>query len=437
MGVVRRLMQYRLTAALFILALLAACAPQVAPGTTPVPSALSGSVSGSPLLLWHGWAGAERQTLGRLVEQYNRQHSDGRIVLQSVPLASFAAELRTAVAAGSGPHLVLMPNTWIGGLAETGVLLPLDDLLPAADVGTLLPVALAGAQARDQAGEARLYGVPVRFDTLALYYNTANLTQPPADTATLLAIARGLGDPEAQPPVWGLALNLSYDNTIGYLYAFDGRVFGDDGRVALGDTGRAGTERWLAWLADLQNDPRILARSESSILVDRELKDGRVIVTFDWAHQIAVYRDLWGARTGVAPLPRLSDTGRMPRPYVRTDVLAVNALAGADEQRAAAQFLRFMISEEAQLSLLRNDIQPASRALPLTGEAPQTIVAQVFRVQAEQGLPMPNDAARAFVEQEIKRMQRQVLLGLATPADAVAETDRRLRERLDTPVPAP
>lgn len=336
-------------------------------------------------------------------------------MLQSVPLASFAAELRASVAAGSGPHLILIPNTWIGGLAEAGVLLPLDDLIPAQEIDALLPVTLASAQARDADGMLRLYGAPVRFDTLGLYYNAANLTVPPADTATMLAVGRGLSDPEAQPPIWGLALNLSHDNMIGYLYAFDGRIFDDDGRVALGTTGRAGAEQWLSWLIELQNDARILARSESSILVDRELKDGRAIMTFDWAHQMSVYRGLWGERIGLAPLPRLSETGQAPRPYVRTDVLAINNLAGANERVAAARFIRFMIGDGAQTILLQNDMQPSSRRLALTGDSPQEIAARVFRIQAEQGLPMPNSSARAFVEQEIKRMQRQALLGLTTP----------------------
>ena len=96
-----------------------------------------------------------------------------------------------------------------------------------------------------------------------------------------------------------------------------------------------------------------------------------------------------------------------------------------------------MISEDAQLTLLRGNLQPTLRTLPLTGDTPEIIAAQAFRTQAELGLPMPNITTRAFVEQQMKRMQRQVLLGLATPADAVSETDRRLRERLDSGAATP
>ena len=50
-----------------------------------------------------------------------------------------------------------------------------------------------------------------------------NLLRAPEDTDTLISNAHGLSDPAA--PRWGLAINLSLDNTIGYLYAADGRVF--------------------------------------------------------------------------------------------------------------------------------------------------------------------------------------------------------------------
>lgn len=428
MALRRKATATRLVALALLIVLLAACSARTAP-PEPTPAAAPGA-PGVTLVVWHGWYGAERQALGRLADRYNRLHPEGRISLVSVPLATFASELRAATAAGGGPHLALLPNTWVGELAATGALLPLDELVSDAEREALIPAALGGAQAPDRDGAMHLYGLPVAFDTLALYYNTANLSAPPADTETLLVSARGLGDPTAAPPIWGLALNLSLDNTIGYLYAFGGQIFGEDGSLVLGGEGRAGTERWLAWLQALNADERILARADSSIHVDRELKDGRVLMTFDWSHQVAAYRSLWGANMGVAPLPRLSETGELPRPYVRSDVLAINSRAGAAEREAALAFVRFMLSDEAQAELLASDMQPARATLPLEGDAPHLVAARAFRAQAEHGLPMPNSAARAIVEQELKVMQRQVLAGLATPADAVTEADRRLRDRL-------
>jgi ABC-type glycerol-3-phosphate transport system substrate-binding protein len=94
----------RAAACLLLLLLLTACAitaAQVPQNPTEPAGAAKNSVT---LVLWHGWSSAARQTLSRLVDQFNRRHPDGQIVLQPVPLATFDGDLRGALAAGSGPQ---------------------------------------------------------------------------------------------------------------------------------------------------------------------------------------------------------------------------------------------------------------------------------------------------------------------------------------------
>ena len=127
------------------------------------------------------------------------------------------------------------------------------------------------------------------------------------------------------------------------------------------------------------------------IAVDREIKYGKVLMTFDWAHQIGTYRSLWGKDLGVSPLPRLSETGQTPRPYIKSDLLAINARAGLAERTAAAEFLHFMISTEAQGELLRSDIQPARRDLKLDGTESYLVAARAFRDELIPQRPDPLD----------------------------------------------
>jgi ABC-type glycerol-3-phosphate transport system substrate-binding protein len=415
-----------------LLAVLSACNP-ASTASPPPATAQTGSSGAVTLLLWHGWGGAERLALGRLVDQFNERHPNGRVLLQAMPLATMSRDLRTAVAAGSGPHIMLIPNSWVGGLVDAGALRSLDDLIGDSEQNALLPATLGGAKAHDRDGKTRLYGLPISFDTLALYYNTANILAPPDDTAKLLAAAHGLSDPGA--PRWGLALNLSVDSTIGYLYAFGGRIFDDEGQLALGGSGRAGAESWLNWLLKLNGDTQLRAHTGSSIAVDRDVKYGRVLMTFDWAHQIAVYRNLWPESLGVAPLPRLSETGQPPRPYVKSDLLAINARVSPAERDAAAEFLRYMVSDEAQTALLLADLQPARQALKLDGDDQRIAAAQAFRAQAQQALPLPNGSNRGAVDEELRIMIERVLGNQAGPADAVTEAEQRLRDKLKLPNP--
>ncbi|GAB4109724.1 MAG: extracellular solute-binding protein [Roseiflexaceae bacterium] len=405
-------------------ALLSACSTPSTPVATPTPVGVA-----TTLLLWHGWSGSARQVLSQQVERFNRQRLGARVILQSVPLANFATDVRGAAAAGSGPHLMLIPNTWVGDLATESALLDLEPRLSVDQRRDLLPAALGGAQIRQSDGTQQLFGLPICFDTVALFYNRANILAPPTDTNALLASARGLSAPDAQPPIWGLALNLSLDMMIGYLYAFGGQIFDPAGQLVLASSGRSGAERWLNWVRELANDRRILARIDHSIAVDHEIKGGRALATLDWAHQLGTYRSLWGEQIGVAPLPVLAETNMAAQAPVRSDLIALNARIGAQEVEQALGFARFLIGEEAQFAFLRANMQPA-RALPLDERDVQMLAAQAIRRQAEQGLPMANGSERAIIEHELRVMLRQVVNGLAEPADSVTTTDRRLRERL-------
>lgn len=401
------------------------CSSTVAPTTTPtaMPDSVERSTS---LLLWHGWSGTDRRALGMLVERFNRLHSPNSVVLQSVSLATFASELATAIAAGSGPHLILVPHTWIGKLVQDGALLAFDDSLPFEREAML--ASTLGAVQISTNGQTQFFGTPLRIDTLALYYNAANVLASPTDTLSMFTSARGLSAPDAKPAIWGFALNMALDVTISYLYAFGSRIFDEAGSLVLGSSGRAGAERWLGWLQELANDPRMFIRPESSIMVDQELRSGHALMTFDWAHRLGQYQALWGEKCGVGALPALSETNQAPRASVYVDMLALNArLTGYNRERAL-DFMRFATGEEAQSMLLTNALQPARR-VPLSDSALHQ-VASVFRAQAEYGIPMPNRADHDILNQELRLMQQQVLLGITSPADAVTDADQRLRERL-------
>lgn len=413
---------------------LATCgAPQATtptPTSAPPPLVTARADARTTLILWHAWPSPEQYTLSTLVDRYNQTHAGVHIVLQAMPLASLTTELRTAALANSGPHLVLLQSHTIGTLAQEGLLLPITDaMVPTSEQDGLLGPALASARAQDSEGLTRLYGVPITFDTLALYYRTDRLATPPADTDALIQAAHRLADPTSNPPTWGLAYTLSLDKTIGYLPAFNGRIFDARGSIVLGSAGLVGTRRWLEWLQTLQQDPQILAASDS-IAIDSVLKAQQATMTIDWSHTLATYQALWGEDLGVAPLPTLSSTGLPPQPYVQSDLLCISTRVVAPaEQAATLDFLRYLLSAEAQRDLLHSGNQPTLLALPLRSDIPAEAAARAFRTQARRGQPMPNNhLANEFVRGELERMQLAVLRGQATPIEAIIDTSDVLRE---------
>jgi ABC-type glycerol-3-phosphate transport system substrate-binding protein len=418
---------------------LAACggAAALSPTANPAPPSAARTV----LLLWHAWPTPEDRVLAALVERYNRATPGVQIVLQSHPVVSLRSDLASAVAEGGGPHMAILPSHSLGSLAGDGSILALDKLIPEGEVARLMPAAVGAAQVR--AGDtASLYGVPLTFDTLALYYNRANFTgDPPADTDALLRVARGITDTSSDPPYWGLAYNLSLDRTLAYLYAFGGRLFDDAGGVALGLDGRAGAEAWLSWLLELREDERILA-SLDGVTVDNAITTQQAMMTIDWAHALSAYSAIWPGNLGVAPLPRLAGTDGVPQPYVQSDVLVLNARLGAQaEQAAAAAFASYLIDEAAQRDLLRAGRQPVLLSLDLAADDAALTdelraAAVAFRAQAEDGLPMPNNAdSGEVVWPLLTDMHNNALRRLLTPAQAVEGADSALRARLEESEP--
>ncbi|NWF79107.1 MAG: extracellular solute-binding protein [Chloroflexi bacterium] len=414
---------------------LVACSTQSAgPAPTPPPAPAG---SRTLLVLWHAWPRPEDRALAMAVERFNRTNPGIQVLLQSRQIASLRDDLASAVAEGGGPHMAIVPSHTLGSLAEEGALLPIDGLIAASEVDRLLPAAVGAAQVRGRDG-AVLYGLPLTFDTLALYYNRANFSAaPPTDSDALLRVARGLTDTRSTPPVWGLAYNLSLDRTIGYLYAFGGRVFDETGAVVLGLDGRAGTEAWLNWLLALREDAGLLA-SMDGITVDNALQTQQALMTIDWAHALSSYGALWPGKLGVAPLPRLASPNRAPQPYVQSDTLVLNARLGDGPERAAASaFARHLLSEPVQREFLRAGRQPVLLSLDLAADDPAVsaelrAAAEVFRAQAQAGLPMPNSrAASDIVWPVLSDMHSSALRRLATPAQAVENADAILRARLE------
>jgi ABC-type glycerol-3-phosphate transport system substrate-binding protein len=432
---ITRQIRRALIAWLALLSMIACTTSGVAPGPADAPTNSGRTV----LVLWHAWPAPSSRALAASIERFNRANTGVQVLIQNRPATSLRDDLATAVAEGGGPHIALLPSHTLGALAESGVLLPAEGLLPAEELARLLPAALGAARV-SQADGATLYGLPVSFDTLALYYNRANFTgAPPGDTTALFETARGLSNVGGDPPLWGLAYNLSLDRTIGYLYAFDGRVFDEQGQVALGLAGRAGTEAWLAWLADLRDDPRLLAGLDG-VVIDSALTTRQAVMTIDWAHALATYSALWPGSLGVAPLPRLTPGNGIPRPYLQSEVLVLNARLGDQAERSAVGAVaRHLVAEPTQRELLRAGRQPVLMSLDLNADdaalsTDLRTAAVAFRTQGARALPMPNSRVdNEIVWGILLDMHANAVRRVVSPAQAVENADANLRTRLAAP----
>jgi ABC-type glycerol-3-phosphate transport system substrate-binding protein len=413
------------TALLLLLLVLVGCSSST--GTLPAAGAAR-----SPLMVRHAWSGAEALALQTLTDEYNLT-ADVPILLIARPAVTLPAELAAGSRDGTTAAAALVQSHLLGRLVEQNLLQPVDDLIAAETRVAVIPAALSAARV-DRTGERRLYGLPLTFDTLVLYYTAASIRQVPADTAALLAAGRDLSAPQGAPPVWGLGYTLNLERTLPYLSAFGGSLFAADGRVNLGDEGRAGAEAWLNWLNELYRDQQLLATLDG-VLVDRALAGRQVLMTIDWAHALSDYETIWGDRLGIAALPRLSETGRSAEPLVQSDVLVLGAgVSDAAVRAGFAAYAAYLLSDDVQTALLLAGRQPVLTTVDLSERSDlppgRLAAARAFRSSAQQGTAMPNSrTADDHLRAILTDMQSSVLRGLLSAEQAVTNADAALRSR--------
>jgi maltose-binding protein MalE len=138
--------------------------------------------------LWHSFRGDEANALETVVATFNEQNAD-KIRLVHLDGHRFTDEVESALAAGRGPDLMIWAHDKVGPWVEKGWITPIDDLVPADELEVFIPSCLNALKY-----QGRLYGLPLSFETLILYYNKNLVSSPPKTTDELIEMARAATD---------------------------------------------------------------------------------------------------------------------------------------------------------------------------------------------------------------------------------------------------
>ena len=178
------------------------------------------------LVVWHAYSGGEEQALEQVVQHWNtaqRRTSDPATVeAVSIPYGSMADKLQAAIPRGHGPDVFIFAHDIVGQLVEQGLLRKLDDELDVpGTLATLVPGSAAPLMDR-----GALWGMPLALKSLALFYRTDLIKEPPRTTAELFALGASL---RADPTRYHQRYFLAYDTAnffchAAWLYAFGGAI---------------------------------------------------------------------------------------------------------------------------------------------------------------------------------------------------------------------
>lgn len=148
---------------------------------------VSAQESPTVLTFWNGFTGPDRPAVEGLVAQFNESQSEYQIEMTIMPWDSLYQTLLGALSTGEGPDLIGVNYNYVPVYASSGFVADLTDY--AVEGGNLDPALWPETLVNLLTYEDKLYGVPMNFATLMMYYNTDLYT------------AAGL-DPENPPATW-------------------------------------------------------------------------------------------------------------------------------------------------------------------------------------------------------------------------------------------
>jgi multiple sugar transport system substrate-binding protein len=362
---------------------LAACEGGGAPERTQGPEAAPQASPAVPVAVWyHTGRPAERAVFEAQVAAFNARQTDFRVDLTLIPEGAYNAQVQAATLAGDLPDLLEMDGPLLASYAWSGLLRPLEGLLPEAAVAGLVSSIVAQGT-----WDGHLYGVGTFDSGLGLFADRDTLAaagiEVPAGVAdawsadrfaeVLAALAKR--DPD------GRVLDLKlHQRGEWYTYAFSPLLV--SAGADLIDRKRLRAEGTLDGPAAVAALTRVQDWIQAGY-VDPDLDDaafttGRVALAWSGHWEYARAKAALGDRLAVLPLP---DFGHGSRTGEGSWQWGITKHATAPE--GAARFLAFLLEPGQVLAMAdANGAPPATRA-----------------ATARSALYGPDGALRLFAEQ--------------------------------------
>ena len=309
------------------------------------------------------WArDAEKDFMGKLVEQYNSTHQV-QAQLTIIPSANFVQKLGTAAAAGNGPDVTSLDLVFAPYFASTGVL---EDI---SDVYNALPYKdqLVPGHVAQSTWDGKTYALPFTGDASVLFYNKdlfqkAGLdpNKPPTTWAEIRADAKkitAIGSGTYGFTFAGACGGCNVFEFTPYIWGSGGQVLSKDGKKAMLDSPQV-TDA-LQFYRDMQTDGSIpsAAETDSGNQQVPLFTSGKVGMTALGAFAIPSF-DSAKLNYAAAPMPG-KDSGTAS--FAGGDVISV--INGTKNRAGAVDFVKWATDTQAQTWLAKNGSAPIRKDL--------------------------------------------------------------------------
>ena len=382
-------------------------APPAEPVARPFVSAITEPTT---ITLWHAYRATEADALRQVVERFHALGTKLTVQLRAVPFDAMNDKMKVVVPEGKGPDLVVFAHDLVGAWAEMGIIEPLSSLTTEEDTAGFLPETV-----QPLVYKSALYGLPLAFKCVALYYDTARIPTPPRTWDELVALAKQhTSVTDARFGLVGEVGNLYFHAP--WLLGLGGEVLGPDDEVRIDSP--AAVEALLK-VRSLVKEHRVVPPAVTTAMVSGYFNDKKAAMALNGPWMRGEIDP--GVRYGVAPLPELAP-GKPARPFLGVEALMLNH--HTTKKAAALEVMRYLVRDEsAQLRFEVAKQTVANRrvwqAAEKSGALDPTMAA--FRAQAAVSVPMSSSPRMQQMWTPYNDALHSVLSGDAEPAAALKE----------------
>jgi len=354
------------------------------PGQAPAVSAGGGATGYSgpkvALQFWNGFTGGDGPFMKRLVDQFNTEHANIAVSMNTMQWADYYAKLPAAVTAGKGPDIGIMHVDSVATNAARNVIQPLDDVAAALK---LSEADFAPVPWKAGIYNGKRYSIPLDVHPLGFFYNKTVMEKggvdpekPPMTNDEYMAAlesmkGKGIEGHWASPfPFTG---GLSIQSLI---YQFGGSLFSDDAKQVLW-ADDAGVKA-LTWFQDLVKQGYSAAKiAQDADLV--ALQNGKTAFNWNGIWTINTLKEKSGLEWGVAPIPNIGGT-KAAWAGSHQFILPTSRTPDENKQTASRVFLNWISTKSLEWAKggqvpARNSVRESAEFKALTDQA--TLATQI------------------------------------------------------------
>ncbi len=363
------------------------------------------------LILWHSYRAEEQQALQQAVKNFNGARTDIEVETLKIPHQAFADKITAAIPRNNGPDLFIFAHDRVGDWAESGHVEPISTWAKSSLLKEFLPQTVKALVYKKS-----LYGLPLAFKSVVLYYNKDLVKTPPATLDDLIKV--GTEQTDASQKRYGLV----YENTSLYfsapwIHAFGGQVMDEQDKLHLTEPG---TVEGLGFARDLLEKHKIVPEDVDSNLVTNLFNEGRAAMAINgpWFRGEISDKVSWG----VVTMP--AHKGKFAAPFLGSEGVLMSSKSKHKEE--AFEVMKYLAGTEGAKVRMKAGGQPvAHKGTWDSGIADET--QKVFRAQLDQSVVMPNTPKMRLVWSPMDQAIYKIVKNGKAPAEALQSASDGLK----------